>query len=358
MAAGPHIRVPPAAAGISTGRRLWIAAGVIASALFIWMLTFAETGVDEVRVANPEAPDPLAPLEWAGQTVTDFWVPIFYGVTVAVMALLGWIFYRHWRQTGRAHAGLPIFIAIGVVGLIGDPIFNWAMYCNYHPDLLHWPVNWSLMNVSPTVEPLWIPMGAYQVFFLAPAMGAFALYRKFVENRAQPGSFVRRRPLLGLFAFAAVFGCGMDILMEQWMLNMHIYKYTQIAGPAMTWGHGHLQVYEIIWIGALIGFYAMLLHRNDKGESVTQQIAEARPLGKFGLGQLGTAFVLVTVSLALYGAFWATLRETGQAKNIAGGDYPFKAVKTYDPDGKMRAAGQPAPYFKGTWCLGAGCKDR
>jgi hypothetical protein len=340
-----------------TRRRAWIALGVLAFALFAWILSFAETGVDEVRVANPNPPNPLAPIEWAGRGVTDFWVPIFYGVTFAVMGLLGWIFWRHWRQTGRAHAGLPIFVALGVVGLIGDPIFNWAMYCNYHPGLLHWPVNWDLFDVAPTVEPLWIVMGAYQVFFLAPAIGAFALYRRFVENRIKPSSWVRRHPAWSLLIFATVLGFGMDILMEQWMLNMRIYKYTQIAGPEMTWGHGHLQLFEIIWIGALIGFYAFLLQRDDTGATVCKRISlSVGPLRRLGVGEWGAAFLVVAVSLALYGAFWATLRETGRATHIAAGTYPYRAVKTYDPDGRMRAAGQPGPYFPGTWCLGAGCK--
>ena len=290
MAAGPHtVSVPAQPSGLSdrTRSRVWIAVGVAGFALLAWMLSFAETGVDEVRVANPDPPNPVPVLEWAGQSATDFWVPIFYGVTFAVMGLMGWIFWRYWRQTKKAHAGLPIFIALGVVGFIGDPIFNWAMYCNYHPDLLHWPVNWNLMNVAPSVEPLWIVMGAYQVFFLAPAMAAFALYGRFVARRAGPDSWVKRHPGWSLLIFASVFGFGMDILMEQWMLNMGIYKYTQIAGPAMTWGHGHLQVYEILWIGVLIGFYATLLQRDDTGihrlqaafAEGTDQAARARGAG-------------------------------------------------------------------------------
>src|SRR5262249_20089732 len=152
-------------------------------------------GVDEARVANPSPPNPVPALEWAGQSATDFWVPIFYGVTIAVMLLLGWVFWRHWSQTRQAHAGLAIFISIGIIGFFCDPIYNWAMYCNYHPALLHGPVNWNVFNVSPTVEPLWIPMGAYQVFFLAPAMLGFWGYRKLVENRLAKDSWPRRHPL-------------------------------------------------------------------------------------------------------------------------------------------------------------------
>jgi hypothetical protein len=343
------------ATGARSWRWAWIAAGVVALGLFAWMLSFAETSVTQPRVANPHPPNPLRAIEWAGKSVTGFWVPIFYGVTFAVMGLLVWIFWRHWRHSRRAHAGLAIFIALAVVGLIGDPIFNWAMYCNYHPNLLHWPVDWTLFNVAPTVEPLWIVMGAYQVFFLAPAIGAFALYRRFVERPSGRGSWIDRHRLLSLFAFATVFGFGMDILMEQWMLNMRIYKYTQIAGPSMTWGHGHLQLYEIIWIGALIGFYAMLLQRDDRGDSVCARISNAGPMKRLGLGELGIAFALVAVSLAAYGGFWTVLRVTGSADHVAAGTYPYRAVKTYDPNGRMRAAGQPGPYFSGTWCTGSAC---
>ena len=359
MESGQHtVSVSPSRTGLSdrARKRVWIAFGLVGAGLLAWLLTFAETGVDEVRVANPSPPNPVPALEWAGQSATDFWVPIFYGVTFAVMGLMGWIFWRYWRRTGQVHAGLPIFIALGVVGLVGDPIFNWAMYCNYHPDLLHWPVDWNLMNVAPTVEPLWIVMGAYQVFFLAPAILAFWLYGKVIAERAGADSWVRRHPGWSLLIFASVFGFGMDILMEQWMLNMGIYKYTQIAGPAMTWGHGHLQLFEIIWIGVLIGFYAVLLQRDDKGQSVCKRLSSAGPLKKLHLGELGMAFILVAISLSLYGGFWTVLRETGQADVVAG-TYPYRAVKTYDPDGKMQAAGQPGPYFSGTWCLGDGCRN-
>jgi hypothetical protein len=230
------------------------------------------------------------------------------------------------------------------------------MYCNYYPNLLHWPVNWSVMNVAPTVEPLWIVMGAYQVFFLAPAWGMFALYRRLVLGRARPGSWAERHPLLGLCLCSWVLGAGMDILMEQWMINMDIYKYTQIAGPSLGWGRGHLQLFEIVWVGALIALCAMLLHRDDSGRALSARLSQSVALfRKLRLREFGIACIIVTLSLALYGGFWAALRLTGQATHVIPGAWPYPAAKVYDPDGRMKAAGFPGPYFAGTWCTGSRC---
>jgi hypothetical protein len=338
------------------GRR-WrsIAAGLGGCAILAWVLSFALTGVAGTRVANPAARVPLPVLRWAGLSVDHFWIPAFYGVTGAVMIVMVSLFYRHWRRTGRMHPGLPIFVVL-FIQILGDPLYNWAMYCNYYPNLLHWPVNWSVMNVAPTVEPLWIVMGAYQVFFLAPALGIFALHRRFVLGRAKDRAWVRRHPVGSLFIFAWVLGGGMDILMEQWMLNMKIYKYTQIAGPSLGWGKGHLQVFEIIWIGALIAICAILLHRDDTGRSLSLLLAGSLPLlRRLRLRELGVAFVIVSGSLALYGCFWGALRLTGHATHVVPGAWPYPAARVYDPDGRMKAAGFPGPYFAGTWCTGSRC---
>jgi Spirocyclase AveC-like len=321
-----------------------------------WVLSHALTGVGGTRVANPAAPAHLKSLTWGGLSVDHFWVPLFYAVTAAVMLLMVALMVRHFRRAGTQHPALPVFIVLFAQILL-DPLYNWAMYCNYYPNLLHWPVNWSIMNVAPTVEPLWIVMGAYQVFFLGPAWGAFVLYRRYLNRREGTSAWIDRHQLLSLFLVSWVIGSVADILMEQWMLNMYIYKYTQIAGPAMTLGHGRLQIAEIIWIGFLIAVCAICLYRDDRGQTIGERIAQSSSwLRGHRVGAAGVTMMIVTVALALYGGYWATLRLTGNATHIAPGNWPYAAARTYDPNGRLKAAGVGGPYyFSGTWCTGSHC---
>jgi Spirocyclase AveC-like len=334
----------------------WYAAGTVGAIFAGWVLSHGITGVAGTRVANPAAPRDAAPLSWGGLSVDHFWIPVFYAVTLAVMALMVWQFVKHYRATGRHHAGLPIFIVL-FLQILMDPLYNWAMYCAYYPNLLHWPVNWSVMNVAPTVEPLWIVMGAYQVFFLGPAWGGFVLYRKWAARREGRTAWVDRHPVLTMFLFTWVLGGIADILMEQWMINMYIYKYTQIAGPAFTLGHGRLQWAEVVWVGFLIAVCALMLHRDDTGRTIGARIAQRN--GWLRGHRIGAAFVtvsIVTVALLAYGGYWATLRLTGNADHIAPGNWPYAAARTYDPNGRLQRAHVGGPlYFSGTWCTGSRC---
>lgn len=330
------------------GRWGWFAFGVLLIALLAWLVPQAERGVDVERLANPNAGS--QDLEWAGQSVGDFWVPVFYVVTFGLMALMLGIFYRHWRTTRSVHPGLPLWVGLWF-GLLVDPIFNWAMYAPYNPDLLHWPDTWAWADINPTVEPLWILFGAYQVFFLAPAMLAFALHRRFIAPRAKPGSFTSRHPILSVLIFAT--GCGLliDIGMEIWMMNIGIYEYSQYALGAISWGNGHLPLWEFAWVGLLISFYASLLTRDDRGLSVSAQLARrVAPLRRLRLGEFGVAALICAASLGIYLSFFVGLRLLGAEDQVAPRAWPFTEAKTYDPQGLMREAGQPGPYNRGLWC--------
>jgi hypothetical protein len=334
------------------GRRpklaFWVPVLAISAGVLAWGLANASKGVTAPRLVNPTPPNPLPKLEWAGIS-TNTWIPIFYVVTGLVLALMFFLFLRHWRQTGRVHPGWPIFFALSIIGPIGDPVWNWAFYCNYNPNLLHWPVSWSLFNTAPTVEPWWIILGAYQVFYLGPALLAFGLYRGVIERRATPGSWVRRHPLWSLFLFAMVIGFAMDILMEEWMMNIGIYKYTQIAGPNLNIGKGYLQFIEIAWCGLWTAFLCLLLRKDDRGRSGASRLSTSVPLFKrWRFNELGVAFSLILVFMVFYGGCFCATRLSGWAKPV-GKPYPFRTLKTYDPNGLMEKAGQPGPFTRGTW---------
>jgi hypothetical protein len=326
----------------------WIALGAIATFVLVYGLANASRGTTAARLVNPNPPQPVPKLSWAGVS-TNTWIPIFYVVTGLVIGLMGFLFIRHWRQTGRVHPGWPIFIALSIIGPIGDPVWNWAFYCNYNPNLLHWPVSWSLFNTAPTVEPWWIVLGAYQAFYLGPGLLAFNLHRKFVKGRGGEGSWVRQHPLWTMFGFCLIVGFIMDILMEEWMMNIGIYKYTQIAGPNLNIGKAYLQFIEIGWCGLWTALIAFMMRKDDRGRSATSRWATSVPLlRRMRFGEMQTAFVVILVMMALYGGCFCATRLSGWAHPV-GHPYPFRTLKTYDPNGLMQKAGQPGPFTPGTW---------
>jgi hypothetical protein len=335
-----------------------VAAAVAGVAALCWAFSVGTTDISATHIANPEAPQPLPEMRWAGLSTHHFWIPLFYAITVGVIAVMIYRFVRHRRDFGNHHPALAIFAVLWLQVLL-DPIYNWGFYCVYDPALLHWPITWPPFNFSPSVEPHWILMGAYQVFFIGPAWLILAGYRKVVDRRVTPGSWLDRHPTLSLFLVGAVLGGLADILMEIWMINIGVYKYTQIAGPSLWWGNAHLQVTEIIWVGLLIAGTAVLMRRDDKGRSFATVLAKSnRTLQRLRLGQFGTTFVLVTAALAIYGSFFIGARVAGLATNVVYDRWPYPAIKTFDPDGRLREAGIPGPYYGGTFCVRHTCPDR
>ena len=61
---------------------------------------------------------------------------------------------------------------------------NWAPYAVYNPQLWHWPEDWPLVSLSPTVEPF-IVIGYATFYFI----GAF-----FPRPSGSCGAFRRARP--------------------------------------------------------------------------------------------------------------------------------------------------------------------
>jgi Spirocyclase AveC-like len=336
-----------------SSRRKWIASAAVLVLVLVWLLTNATT--DDGSIANPSPPHPLRSLRWAALSVDHFWVPLFYVITAGLMGLMVWLFVRHSRRAGSVHPGALIFIAF-VPQFVMDPLYNWSMYVAYNPDLVHWPVNWPIFNVAPTVEPIWVLLGAYQGWYLAPALGAFALHQRFIARNARRGSWIARHELLSLFAFATAFGVVIDFFLEEWLMNIGFYKYPQVVGPSVSWGRGHLALSEILWTAVLIALCACLLHRDDRGWSAAKRLSARIPgLRTTIAGQVGVLSIVIMLAWMTYGGVMAVFRVTGSVTTVTAGGWPYRNIKTYDPDGLLKAAHVTGPYYAGTWCIEAAC---
>jgi hypothetical protein len=325
-------------------------------AVIAYVLSVSQMSHHNERLNNPARPDPLPAMTWHGLDVLGFWIPLFYIVNAVIMVAFGIFYWRHWRRTGTYHVSLPVFIGTWLVSHIWEPIGDWATFCSYHPEQPHLPEDWPLINLAPTVLPLWILEGSYPVFFLMPALLAFGAYGRFVRwrmarNANWSRSWAAKHPCWMLAWFVLVVGLGADILMESWMMNIGVYKYTELPpGWVLQWGRSHLHWAEIFFMAAVMAAKGVLLYRDDRGRNNFEDgVARVCGLGRMGnglvkqtiIGAIATAFVLV-----VYGGFFGYFRLTDNLRTVAG-DYPFRTVKTYDPFGHLERAGNSGPFQ--TW---------
>ena len=90
---------------------------------------------------------------------------------------------RAWRrQPGPSRILLMVLASTAIVWQ--DPIMNWAPYAVYNPQLWHFPEDWPLVRLSPTVEPF-IVIGYSTFYFIAPVL------REHLDPAPPPGACVR-----------------------------------------------------------------------------------------------------------------------------------------------------------------------
>ena len=123
---------------------------------------FARTGAVSPRIANPEVTGVPRPVEVLFGF--DYWLELQQFFCVVAMIVLIVVCIQAWRrQPGHPY----VLMAIASTAIVWqDPIMNWAPYAVYNPQLWHWPEDWPLINLSPTVEPF-VVIG-YALFYFGP----------------------------------------------------------------------------------------------------------------------------------------------------------------------------------------------
>ena len=159
---------------------------------------FAAVGRTRVdpRVANPNVEGRPRPVGFLNGF--DHWQLIPQIGALIMVVVLTIVFIRGWRR----NPGSPVLLMVLCTTLIvwQDPIMNWSPYAVYNPMLLHWPESWSLIMMSPTVEPF-IVFG-YVTFYFGPYFPAIWILRK-LQAKYGPDAFVSRHPLISLGASGA-----------------------------------------------------------------------------------------------------------------------------------------------------------
>ncbi len=320
---------------------------VLVAAAITAIAYHARTGAVSPRIANPDVSGVPRPVEflfgWTG------WLVLHQVGTVVMM--LGLVVACVWAW--RRHPAHPYLLMVCASTAIvwQDPIMNWAPYAVYNPQLWHFPEDWPLVRLSPTVEPF-IVIGYSTFYFIGPfSAGSWILRR--LQARASVDSFVWRRPLLSLALLLFVVGFVMDAALEIFLVRTGLYIYSQV----MPWGSvfaGTTFQFPLIVESSLVTVVmvpaGLLCHRDDTGRTQAEKMAQR--LRWFRTRPALATFVVMAVTLNLayfvYGAGFATIRAAKLATAVAC-PWPFPEAKVYDPNGFYEREGQPGPYFEGHW---------
>jgi hypothetical protein len=322
----------------------WALLGVSIAGLIAY---HARMGAVSPRIANPEVTGVPRPVEflfgWG-----DRWLVLHEWGTVIMMGIIVVACVRAWRR----QPGHPlVLMTIASTAIVWqDPIMNWAPYAVYNPQLWHWPEDWPLIQLSPTVEPF-IVIG-YAVFYFGPFFPAMALLRR-LQARASMDAFVWRHPLMSLATLVLVIGFSFDGCLEIALVHTGLYIYSQV----IPWGSlfaGTPFQFPLIWESALVCVVmipaAVLCYRDDTGRTQAEKLAQRfrflqnRPT----LGTFLVMFAILNVAYFVYGGAFATIRASGAATAVAC-PYPFPEAKVYDPQGFYEREGEPGPYSEGYW---------
>src|SRR5262249_28856895 len=155
------------------------------------------TGAVEERIRNDAvqgAPRPVAPL--ASAPLDQMLIG-----SVVLCVVMFTVCFMLWRKYPKHPYILMMIVTTTIVWQ--DPIMNWAPYAVYNPQLWHFPENWPLVSLSPSVEPF-IVLG-YAAFYFLPFFPAMWILRA-LQKRRPVTSFVWKHPLISLSILIYVVG--------------------------------------------------------------------------------------------------------------------------------------------------------
>jgi hypothetical protein len=135
-------------------------------------------------------------------------------------------------------------------------------------------------------------------------------------------------------------------------LKAGMFFYTEGAGPVLHIAGTHLPVIMVIYDSLIFAMVAVLCVTDESGRpELVAKLAERLPAGP-GRTRLTTArqvlvatAVLLAVVLTPVGVL-SVLRVAGVVKPLYDNEFPYPAVKVYDPYGDLQRAGKPGPFYR------------
>ncbi len=308
----------------------------------------ARIGAVSPRIRNPEVPPGPAPRPVEPLFGYDHWVTVLQIFTVITVLLLVAVFVWGARRNPRS----PI-LWMGIITTLivwQDPIMNWSPFAVYNPDLWHWPEDWPLVSLSPTVEPFLVI--GYVMFYFGPYFPAVWILRK-LQARKPVESFVWRHPLITLGGLILVIGFLFDAMLEISLVRTGMYINSQVI-PFGSIFVGQPWQFPLIWESLMVTFVmipaGILVYRDDTGRCVAEKLAQRARIfpSRPAVGMVAVMFVVLNLAYFAYGFGFQLIKISGAATSVAC-PWPYPEAKVYDPQGYYEANGQPGPYSVGIW---------
>lgn len=329
------------------GRLAWGLAGTLFVIFAVVSLTNLQSGMHGgSRTTNPHpgaAPYPpfLGVNNW----------PLILSC-LAVVLTVGFFGAALWlsvRQR-RVHWSVVVGIATFFAGAV-DPLANWATFTVFDPRIAHFPVSWPYVNASPLLEPTLSFLGGYASYYALTGIGLVRGYQHLVQPHLRVGTWLARHRLFAVFLTGFTLGLPLNAVMQFLWLKAGMFVYTEAAGPVLRLGDIYLPLVMVVYDSLIFAVVAMLCVIDDNGRpelvaKLAQRLTALRGRQRLTTGRqviVATAVLLVVV-LAPVGVL-GLLRVGGFAKP-AYDQFPYPAVKIYDPYGDLDRAGMPGPFYQ------------
>lgn len=267
-------------------------------------------------------------------------------MATGLVAVLMWLSVRqrkvHWAAV-IAFAGL-------ITGAL-DPLANWATFAIFDPRMLHFPLSWPYVNISPNLEPALAFLGGYAAYYLLNGLGMLQLHDRLIAPVFRRSRWLAQHRLVAVFLGAFLIAIPLNGLVQFTWMKFGIFYYTEAVGPVLQVGHIHFPLIMAVYDSLIFAMVAVMCVRDDKGELVLiNRIANWLPARPGQSRTTLTRRLLVSVSVGMVSfaaplAVLAGMRAAGLSEP-AYDQNPFPTVKVYDPYGHLQEAGKPGPFYR------------
>ncbi|MDX1886614.1 spirocyclase AveC family protein [Mycolicibacterium sp. 120270] len=267
-------------------------------------------------------------------------------MAVGLITVLVWL---SWRQR-RVHWAVIIAFAGLITGAL-DPLANWATFAIFDPRMLHFPLTWPYVNISPNLEPALAFLGGYAAYYLLNGLGFLQLHDWLLDPLMRRVNWLTGHRLVRVFLGATIIAVPINGIIQFTWMRAGIFFYTEAVGPVVQIGHVHFPLIMAVYDSVIFGMVAVMCVRDGDGELVLVNRIAARLPSRRGrpkvtlTRQLLISVAVGLVSFALPLAVLAGLREAGLSRP-AFDKNPYPTVNLYDPYGHLEEAGKPGPFYR------------
>ncbi|OMC48997.1 hypothetical protein A5745_07920 [Mycobacterium sp. IS-2888] len=267
-------------------------------------------------------------------------------MAIGLVATLVWLSVRR----RKVHWAVVIAFAGLITGAL-DPLANWATFAIFDPRMLHFPLSWPYVNISPNLEPALAFLGGYAAYYLLNGLAFLQLHDRFIDPLMRRMGWLARHRLIAVFIGATIVAIPINGMIQFTWMRFGIFFYTEAVGPVLRIGHVYFPLIMAVYDSIIFGMVAVMCVRGEDGELVLiDRVARWLPARRDGSGITLTRQLLVSVAIGLVSfatplAVLSGLRAAGLSEP-AYEQNPYPNLKVYDPYGHLRESGKPGPFYE------------